>query len=184
MKTISKAIATAQFEKSVFHCSPYFITCNTSWEGGVSTDSCLSQKALFYRLAEKMSTLTKCIMLALDEKPFVGKALCENNTMFAQWSNLEEIDIYRHVSGCFKKNKYYELSLPEDEAVVDWVVESNFFYLSYISFFLPKSKIVIIPTCHTEILFFCEDKQKYLDLLHDVTSRISDNTFLIEVKSY
>lgn len=181
MKAITKAVATQQFDKQLFRSSPLFITCDHSWDGGITEDSSLCEKALFYGLADRMSSIIKDIAAALGENPLVGKALCENEVMFAHWSDLEDNALYRQLTDRFRKNKYYELSLPADGHAVDLAVEANFMYLSHITFYLPKSKMALVPTCHTEILVFCPDKQKHLDTLHRATQKFSNPIFQIQV---
>lgn len=182
MKTILKAAAMQQFDKQLFRSSPYFITCNLFWDGGISEDCALSEKASFYSLADKMASIIKFIISNLDEAPLVGKSLCENGTMFPHWSDMDDNSLYRRVVDRFKKNNYYELSLPDDNAAIDLIVEANFMYLSHIALFLPKTKMLLVPTCHCEILVFAEDIQPHTDTLYQAVQKFSNIAFPIYVK--
>ena len=168
MQVIKDKRLLSQFNKELYHIQPKFITCDKFWDGGIRIDSPLCEKANFYSVAEMMSQTVKELVLSLDEKPLVGQAFCEYERMFAEWSDLEYYELFREISQTFKKDKCYRLVLPGDNDAIDLIIESNFRYFSYISLYLPKSKIILQPSCHTEILIYAESDEHFGGLLEAI----------------
>ena len=71
------------------------------------------------------------------------------------------LENFRIVSKIFKKNQCYKLSLTDDSKIIDLIIESNFKYYTYFSFFLPNSNIIIQPTCHTELIVYSENAEYF-----------------------
>ncbi|MGN0493952.1 MAG: hypothetical protein ACI4F7_09920 [Acutalibacteraceae bacterium] len=129
MQIIDKKILENKFSKNIYNNnSPIFITSDDFWDGGINSTVSLKEKTRFYSLADKMSSIIKNSVSILDEEIYLGDFLCENGKMYADWSDLKKMDLFRIVSDIFKKNKCYKLSLSEDSQLIDLIVESNFKY--------------------------------------------------------
>ena len=181
MEIIKKAEAMRQFDKKLYQAQPIFITTPQYWDGGIQSDSPLSDKAAFYAVTEKMSAIIKEVVQMLDEKPLIGMGLCEHQQMHAHWSDLESHALFRAVASAIRKNRYYRLSLPEDGDVVDLIVESNFRYFTHISLFLPKANLIIQPTCHTEVLAYTDADNAVLETLKQIARKHSGEDCKINV---
>jgi len=144
----------------------------------------LLRKNEFYCLAERMSRIIKDIITEFDEHVLVDKVFCENEKMFADWVDLSKYELFREVSELFKSKQYYEISLPEDDKIIDLIVESNFRYFTYISLYLPKTKLIILPTCHTEILVYSDCSDKIVEVLEPIVAKHSDDKYKIMCKRY
>ncbi len=128
----------------------------------------LNEKSKFYNLASIMSEVLKNLVIVLNDDVYVGNILCENEKLYAQWSDLKKFELFRFISKTFKKNKLYSLSVSKDTEIIDLIIESNFKYYSYFSFFLPKSNIVIQPTCHSELIIYSEKTECIKSLLKNI----------------
>ena len=60
------------------------------------------------------------------------------------------------------------LNLPDDSNIVDYIVENNFRYFSCIDFYLPKSKAVLQPTCHTELFIYSKNYDLLLPIVKNI----------------
>ena len=67
----------------------------------------------------------------------------------------------------------------EDDLIIDCIVENNFRYLACIDLYLPNSKVILQPTCHSELFIYAEDYNKILPVLKEVT----DNSELVLSKN-
>ena len=173
MQIIKDKRLFSSFKQELYQTKPLLITCDQFWDGGIKTDSSLSEKASFYTIAEMMSQILKEFIQALGEKPLIGQAFCEYERMFADWSDMESYEIYRDISQTFKRNRCYQLTLPEDNDTIDLIIEANFRYFSYISLYLPNSQIILQPSCHTEILVYAENSEGFLGALEAIISKYS-----------
>ena len=182
MNRVNKADAMLKFNKNIYLKSPIYITSDAFWDGGIRADSSLREKAEFYYLAEKMSRIIKNMIVASNENVFIGKALCENEQLYAHWSDLEAFELFREVSQLFKPRQYYEISLPKDSGVIDLIVESNFRYFTHIALYLPKSNVIVLPTCHTEVIVYSTYPDKMIGLLNDIVAECSDEKYKIVCK--
>ena len=171
MKIIKNKRLFSQFKQEIYHSNPLFITSDQFWDGGIKSGSPLSEKAAFYSIAEMMSRMIKEFIQALGENPLAGQAFCEYERMFADWSDSENFEIYRQVSQTFKDNRCYQLTLPGDNDIIDLIIESNFRYFSYVSLYLPKSGIILQPSCHTEILVYADSDAHFRSTLEDIISK-------------
>ena len=154
MDVIKDKEKSIEFDEQIYQISPMYITSDKYWDGGIRTNSTLKDKAEFYAIATKMSDIIKDIIHKLNEDIFVGKRFCEYGEIYARWSDLKGYELFREICEIIRKNKIYKLTLPEDNDIIDMIVESNFRYFTYISLYLPTSKIIIQPSCHTEILVY------------------------------
>ena len=171
MQVIKDKRLFSQFNQDIYQIQPKYIICDQFWDGGIKTNTPLSEKANFYSVAEMMSQIVKELILTLGEKPLVGQPFCEYERMYAEWFDLENYEIYREIAQTFKTNKCYQLVLPGDNDTIDLIIESNFRYFSYITLYLPKSKIILQPSCHTEILVYAENDEPFLGALEAIISK-------------
>lgn len=181
MEIIKDKSIKFQFDDELYQTEPLYITSEAFWEGGVQTDTSLSEKAAFYLMAGRMSAIIKQIVSVYGGEALIGRSFCEHGKIYAEWSDLKSYELFREISGIIKKNKCYTISLPEDEHVIDLIVESNFRYFSYISLYLPKVSIILQPTCHTEVLVYSKEKD-IIETLEKVTQKHSTKSCVIGVK--
>ena len=170
-----------QFDRDLYQTEPMCITSEAFWEGGIQTDTPLTEKAGFYLLAEKMSAIIKQIVQIYGGSAFIGKDFCEYGCIYASWVDLKEHELFREISSLIRKNKCYTILLPEDDSVIDLIVESNFRYFSYISLYLPKVDTILLPTCHSEVLVYSREKN-INETLEGVVQKYSREYCTIEVK--
>ena len=86
-----------------------------------------------------------------------------------KWSDKKSYDCYNNLRSYIKKNKSYALKCSEDDLIIDCIVENNFRYLACIDLYLPNSKVILQPTCHSELFIYAEDYNKILPVLKEVT---------------
>lgn len=111
MKPVSKKEIEIKFNKQIYQTdSPIIISSDTYWDGGIDSSLSLKEKSDFYNLAENMSSILKQFVLSLKEEIYVADFLCENNKMYAEWSNLKRIELFQIISKAFKKGKCYNLT--------------------------------------------------------------------------
>lgn len=169
MQTVKKELIKDRFDSGLYKSdSPVVITSDEFWDGGFDSTASLREKSGFYRLAESMAAVLKKLITDFGEDFYVADFLCENQTMYASWSDLKSFALFRAVSEIFQKNKCYRLSVKEDSDLIDLMIESNFRYYTYFSFFLPASGIIIQPTCHTEIFLYSKQEQSVRERLANI----------------
>ena len=179
MQIINKKEIQNIFDNDIYqNNSPIFISSNIFFDGGICSTNSLKEKNEFYCLAEKFSEILKKVILTLNEDIFVADFLCEYEKMYADWSNIKRIELFITISKIFKKKKCYKLTLPEDSNLIDLIIESNFRYLSFFSFYLPKNNIIIQPTCHTELIVYSKKPEEINSLLKDIEKSYNN----IEIK--
>lgn len=171
MRIVSKNKVGRIFNPEIYQNDPIYISSEDCWDGGIRTEDTLQEKATFYMLANQMSAAIKEIISLAGGEAYIGYLLCEYEKIYADWSDLEEHELFRMLSSRIRENKCYQLSLPKDSSIIDLIVEANFQYLSYISFYLPKTKVVLQPTCHTEVLVYSRNTSKTLSVLSGVIKK-------------
>ena len=181
MKTFKRIDNLFQFDEQVYSVNPIFISCNKYWDGGITSNTCLKEKAEFYNLCHIMSNIIKEIILAFGKVAFVGKKLCENQEIYAHWSDLKSYKLFREITQIINPKKYYEITLPEDNDIIDLIVESNFCYFSYISLYLPEINLIITPSCHTEVLLYTKQSDKILDKIRYLVKKHSTEDYKIKI---
>ncbi len=182
MQVIKAKQAVILFDEQLYQTSPLFITSDEYWDGGISADSTLKEKVKFYSLAERMSNIVKEIVLSLGETPIIGKPFCEFGKVYEHWSNLGDYELFREISRTIKETKCYRLSFPEDNNIIDLIIESNFRYFTNVSLYLPLANIIIRPSCHTEVLVYSRNSKEILPTLQAVVDKWSDMQHCISVK--
>lgn len=180
IKNINKLF---HFNRDIYLESPMFITCDKYWDGGIKTDSSLKEKSDFYLLSAKMSNIIKDIMLTLDESVFIGESLCEYEDLYEHWSDLKKYELYAEISRKIHPKKYYKISLPKDSKIVDLIVESNFRYFSNIALYFPKTDMILVPTCHTEIIVYTPSSKDVITMIETVIKRYADDECNIVCKN-
>lgn len=165
MKIIEKN--SFDFDRSIYNLEHYcIITSEKFWDGGFNESASLVEKAEFYTLANKFSKILKQFIMALDDTVVTGSYFCEKNKIFEDWTNKDDYDCFNIISQLFKRKKQYELELPNDNEYIDFIIENNFRYFTCFDLFLPKNKIVLQPTCHTEIVVYAHGYKKIINLLN------------------
>lgn len=179
MEIITNITKIFEFNKNIYLESPIYITNNKFWDGGITCDNSLEEKSSFYDVAKKMSYITKEIILMLNSQAFVGKSLCENEVMFAHWSNLKKHELFKSISRAFHPKKHYKISLPNDEKLIDLIIESNFRYFSYISLYFPQNNLICLPTCHTELLIYTPHQKEVITMLKPLIQKYANEDYKI-----
>lgn len=188
LQAIDKESVKCKFNENIYEITvPVFITSNDFWDGGIDSGASLKEKARFYSLAATMSAILKDFISVLNEDAFISDFLCENKRMYAEWSNLKEIELFRIITKAFKKNKCYKLSLTEDSKIIDLIIESNFKYYSFFSLFFPEANIIVQPTCHTELIIYSENTEYVKDIFKKIIKsyamlRQGENKYLLYCK--
>ena len=185
MKVLTAKLAIIianRFNHNIYNIgSPYFITSDLYWDGGINNSCSLQEKSEFYSLANIMSNILKEILICFNEDFYIAEFLCENHKMYEKWSDRKNFEIFKKISKIFKTKKFYQLTLLDDSNLIDLVVESNFKYFSNISLFLPNVNIVIQPTCHTEIIIYSQgEKEKIFSNLNKIVSKYPE----VQIKIY
>lgn len=170
-----------QIVEELYQTEPLYITSDVFWDGGIQTDTSLSEKAEFYLLAEKMSAIIKQVIQTYGGEAYIGRSFCEHGCLYAKWRDLKNYALFREITGIIKKNRGYRISLPEDDSVIDLIVECNFRYFSYISLYLPKGNMILQPTCHTEVLVYSKERD-IIETLEQVVQMHSKESCVIRVK--
>ena len=179
MNIITNTKEISKFNKNIYCESPIYISSNKFWDGGITCDSSLEEKSSFYDIAKKMSYITKDIILELNESIFIGKTFCENNEIYAHWSDLKKHEFFRTISQTISPKKHYKLTLPNDCNIIDLIIESNFRYFSYISLYFPKNNIICLPTCHTELLIYTQKPTEIIRILQPIICKYSNEDYKI-----
>ncbi len=143
------------FDRSIFDSYHYFIITNKKfWDGGFDKSAPLEEKADFYSIAKQFSDIVKQLVIALEDMVLTGSHFSEQNKIFEFWKDRDSYDCFYNVSQLFKKNKQYKLELPDDNEYIDFIIENNFRYFTCFDLYLPNNKLVLQPTCHTEIIVY------------------------------
>ena len=66
------------------------------------------------------------------------------------------------------KKSCYEIILPDDNNIIDYIVENNFRYLSCIDLYLPKRKIILQPSCHTEVFIYSKEYELVVPKIKEI----------------
>lgn len=159
----------------------YYITYKKYWDGGFNKDTSLSDKADFYRVANLFSDAIKRIVCTLNDYIVIGNRFAQKECLFESWTDKKSYDCYNNLKSYTKKNKSYALKCPEDDLIIDYIVENNFRYLTCIDLYLSNSKVVLQPTCHSELFIYAKDYNKILPVLKEITENsklvLSKNIF-------
>ncbi|MGN1131474.1 MAG: hypothetical protein ACI4RL_01110 [Ruminococcus sp.] len=158
----------------------YCITSETYWDGGFQTDATLKDKANFYHIAELFSRVIKEIIVTSGDKAFVGNVISEKSKIFEEWKDIKNYDSYNNLKNYISKKGCYEISLPADNNIIDYIVENNFCYLSCIDLYLPKSNIILQPSCHTEVFIYSDDYDLVLPKIKEILKEYPE----INLKKY
>lgn len=180
VKNINKLF---HFDSDIYSESPFFISCDTYWDGGIRTDSSLKEKSEFYSLSAKMANIIKDIISSLNESVYVGESLCEYGDLYEHWSDLKKYELYTEIYQKIHPKKHYKISLPKDSNIVDLIVESNFRYFSNIALYFPETNLILLPTCHTEIIVYTTRLDDIIGILKTVIDRHADDDYKIVFKN-
>lgn len=166
----------------LYDTAPCFVSCDLFWDGGIRPESSLKEKADFYALAYKMSCVIKELISQLQEQPLIGSDYCENGQLYQHWSDLRSYETYRELRDRLGNTKSTTLKLPEEQDLIDLIVEANFRYFSQAAIFLPKTKAILCPSCHSEIIVYAqEDCEVLLTLLQQLAQKYSDETMTLRI---
>ena len=157
------------FNKNLFDINNiFYISCEKYWDGGYEPSAALNEKADFYRIANQFANIIKEIVSATDDTLIIGSEISEKGCLFESWKDLKNYDAYNNLYGLINKKCSYMLNLPDDSNIVDYIVENNFRYFSCIDFYLPKSKAVLQPTCHTELFIYSKNYDLLLPIVKNI----------------
>lgn len=157
------------FNKSLYELREiYYITCEKYWDGGYSIDAKLSDKLEFYNVANRFSDIIKAIVSNLNDRLIIGAKISETGQMFQNWKDLKRYDAFNNLSNYINKGYYYNLILPDDNCIIDYIIENNFRYLSSIDLYLPKNKVILQPTCHTEVFVYSENYEHINPIINSI----------------
>ncbi len=151
----------------------YCITCDKFWDGGYITDVSLSEKAEFYNIANQFSSIIKSLINTLNDSIIISDKITEHGSMFEHWKNSNKYDCFNNLCNYIKKRNSYSLVLPDDNNIVDYIIENNFRYFTSIDFYLPKNKIILQPTCHTEIFIYSENYEPLIPIIKNILKNYS-----------
>lgn len=171
-----------QFKRKIYKQKEiYYITYKKYWDGGFEADTSLSDKTNFYYVANLFSDTIKKIVCGLNDYIVIGNKFSQKEKLFESWKDKKNYDCYNNIKTFIKKNKSYKLNCPEDDLLIDYIVENNFRYLSCIDLYLPTAKVVLQPTCHSELFIYAEDYNKILPVLKEIADKsnlvLSKNVF-------
>ena len=182
MDKIKNVKEVLQFNKEIYLQPPIYVTCDQFWDGGIAPTASLKEKTEFYLLADKMAHIVQDVIAAFGKVAFIGKSLCRDEQLYAHWSDLKEHKLFQELSEHIQPRGTYKISLPEDDDIVDLIVESNFKYLSHIALYIPTLDLVCIPTCHTEIIIYAYQQEEVMRVLESIIAKYSDENFKIVCK--
>ena len=72
--------------------------------------------------------------------------------------------------------------MPKDSNIIDLIVESNFRYFSNIALYFPETDMILLPTCHTEIIVYTSRLNDVITIIETVIERYADNEYKIVCK--
>lgn len=167
MRVIKKS--KFKLDKNIYDTKHYcVITTEKYWDGGIDKSATLSEKAEFYALASIFADIIKEIVIALGGTILTGNCICERGTIFEIWRDKKYFDCFYNLSEYFKDNRLYELKLPDDNEYIDYIVENNFRYLTCFDLLISNKRIILEPTCHTEIFIYaCDDDYEEIKNIAD-----------------
>lgn len=147
----------------------YVITSESYWDGGYPIDATLSDKQEFYKYANNFSEIIRKIISTFGDKAFIGKNFSERLSLIAKWKDIKCYDSYNNLLYFFNKKYNYVLN-SNDHDVIDFIVENDFRYFSFIDFYLPKFDFILQPTCHTEIIIYSNNYEKIIPTISEIVS--------------
>ncbi|MBQ6570460.1 MAG: hypothetical protein IJL87_09410 [Clostridia bacterium] len=152
----------------------YHVSHSQIWfDGGFDMRDSLENKMKFYRAAfELLSFLKRFIADAGEEEIYLGNF--EDKTNYCDWSNKEEFDCFNVIKEEMDDTHCFKELYSEIGELLDYAVENNLRYLTEFEIYLPKSKTVISPECHTKLIFYSADNSTLSKRLKRV---IKDNGF-------
>lgn len=169
-----------KFDREIYAVkSPYYITYDKFWDGGYQSDASLLEKSEFYHVARLFSDFVKEYISLLDESIIIGSKFSQKEKIFEIWKDKNKYDSFNNLNEYIKKRKTYKIALPKDDKIIDYIIENDFRYLSCIDLYLPKNKIVLQPTCHSEIFVYCKE---YHNILPDLKRAV--NNTILSLKKY
>lgn len=146
------------FNRELFNIKEiYCISSEKFWDGGFEQGASLTEKSNFYSLANQFSDIVKSITNYLGECILIGNKFSEKECIFEKWKDLGEYDAFNNLKNNINKKSSYKLVLPEDNEIIDYIIENNFRYFTCIDLYLPKNKVILQPTCHSEVFVYSEN---------------------------
>lgn len=146
------------FNRELFNIKEiYCISCDKFWDGGFEQGASLTEKSNFYYLANQFSDIIKSITNDLDECILIGHKFSEKECIFEKWKDLGKYDSFNNLKNYINKKSSYKLVLPKDNEIIDYIIENNFRYFTSIDLYLPKNKVILQPTCHSEVFVYSKN---------------------------
>lgn len=146
----------------------YYLTSSIYWDGGYQTDATLMDKEKFYHFADLFSSAIKDIIVNFDDKAIVGKEISEKPYIFEEWKDIKNYDSYNNLKEYINKKSCYEIILPDDNNIIDYIVENNFRYFTCVDLYLPKRKIILQPSCHTEVFIYSKEYELVVPKIKEI----------------
>lgn len=150
----------------------YVITSEKYWDGGYDIDASLDEKMQFYSYAKKYSDVLKNIIYQFGDKAIIGKDIGEKSDLFAHWKDMKCYDSFNNLNEQFNKKSNYEIN--HNDEIIDYIIENNFRYFSFIDFYLPKYNIILQPTCHTEIFIYSDNYKEIISKIETIIGSESE----------
>lgn len=138
------------------------------FDGGFPIDSSLDQKADFYYCATLFVMFIKEIIALNQEETIYIGSFKKGVNNFEHWSNLNEHDCFVNLSKHISNSAIKKLKPLENGVIIDYIVENGLRYLTNICLYLPNSKIIVKPECHTKLEIYCAALNNGIDLLSGI----------------
>ena len=84
----------------------------------------MSEKAEFYNIANQFSSIIKSLIGTLNDSIIISDKITEHGSMFEHWKNSNEYDCFNNLCNYIKKRNSYSLVLPDDNNIVDFIIEN------------------------------------------------------------
>ena len=81
-------------------------------------------------------------------------------------------DSYNNLNEQFNKKSNYEIN--HNDEIIDYIIENNFRYFSFIDFYLPKYNMILQATCHTEIFIYSDNYKEIIFKIETIVGSESE----------
>lgn len=150
----------------------YVITGEKYWDGGYDIYASLDDKLQFYSYAKKYSDVLKNIIYQFGDKAIIGKDIGEKSDLFAHWKDMKCYDSFNNLNEQFNKKSNYEIN--HNDEIIDYIIENNFRYFSFIDSYLPKYNMILQATCHTEIFIYSDNYKEIISKIETIVGSESE----------
>ncbi len=81
-------------------------------------------------------------------------------------------DSFNNLNEQFNKKRNYEIN--HNDEIIDYIIENNFRYFSFIDFYLPKYNMILQATCHTEIFIYSDNYKEIISKIETIVGSESE----------